>query len=128
MHGANRLGANSLLDLVIFGRRAAHTTKDSFKPGQTQKELPAGAGEQSIANLDRIRNSTGSEPTARIRTKLQRSMQRYAAVFRKQEFLEEGCRQIDEISKTYKDIGISDRGDIWNTDLVEALELENLIL
>jgi succinate dehydrogenase (ubiquinone) flavoprotein subunit len=128
VHGANRLGANSLLDLVIFGRRAAHTTKELFKPGQSQPELPAGAGEQSIAKLDKIRYSTGTEPTARIRTKLQKSMQRHAAVFRKQDILEEGIRQVDDISLEYKHIGISDRGDIWNTDLVEALELESLIL
>jgi succinate dehydrogenase (ubiquinone) flavoprotein subunit len=128
VHGANRLGANSLLDLVIFGRRAAHTTQETYKPGEAQKELPAGAGESSIANLDRLRNSSGSEPTARIRTKLQKSMQRHAAVFRKQDILDEGVKQVDEISLLYRDIGISDRGDIWNTDLVEALELENLLL
>lgn len=67
VHGANRLGANSLLDLVIFGRRAAHTTQEHFKPGQAQKELPKGAGEESIAKLDKIRHSNGTEPTAKIR-------------------------------------------------------------
>ena len=74
VHGANRLGANSLLDLVIFGRRAAHTTKEQYKPGQAQKKLPKGAGEQSISNLDRIRYSKGSEPTAKIRLAMQKTM------------------------------------------------------
>ena len=128
VHGANRLGANSLLDLVIFGRRAAHTTIENFKPGQTQKELPKGAGEQSISNLDKIRYSKGSEPTAKIRLAMQKTMQRHAAVFRRQDLLEEGCKKLHEISQQYQHIGISDRGNIWNTDLIEALELENLLL
>lgn len=128
VHGANRLGANSLLDLVIFGRRAAHTTVETFKPGQTQKELPKDAGEQTISNLDRIRFSKGSEPTAKIRMAMQKTMQRHAAVFRRQDLLEEGCRKMDEISQMYDHIGLSDRGNIWNTDLIEALELENLLL
>ena len=83
VHGANRLGANSLLDLVIFGRRAAQTTQELYKPGETQRDLPKGAGEKTIANLDRIRHSTGSEPTAKIRLAMQKTMQRHAAVFRK---------------------------------------------
>jgi succinate dehydrogenase (ubiquinone) flavoprotein subunit len=128
VHGANRLGANSLLDLVIFGRRAATTTIETFKPGQTQKELPKNAGEESISKLDAIRYSKGSEPTAKIRLQLQKTMQRHAAVFRKQDLLEEGCKKLDDVCEQYKHIGISDRGNIWNTDLVEALELENLLL
>ena len=98
VHGANRLGANSLLDLVIFGRRAAHTTIETFKPGQTQKELPKGAGEQTISNLDRIRHSKGTEPTAKIRLAMQKVMQRHAAVFRRQDLLEEGCNKLHDIS------------------------------
>jgi succinate dehydrogenase (ubiquinone) flavoprotein subunit len=128
VHGANRLGANSLLDLVIFGRRAAHTTEEMFKPGQAQKELPKGAGEECIAKLDKLRYANGTEPTAKIRLAMQKTMQRHAAVFRKQDLLEEGCKKLDEITHMYKDIKISDRGNIWNTDLVEALELENLLL
>jgi succinate dehydrogenase (ubiquinone) flavoprotein subunit len=128
VHGANRLGANSLLDLVIFGRAAAHTTKETYKPGEKQADLPAGAGEESIAKLDKIRHSTGTESTAKIRMALQKTMQKHAAVFRKQDLLEEGCKKLDEVSEMYKHIGITDRGEIWNTDLVEALELENLIL
>eukprot|EP00997_Jenningsia_sp_PLL12_P006243 NODE_278_length_1976_cov_134.825636_g232_i0.p1 GENE.NODE_278_length_1976_cov_134.825636_g232_i0~~NODE_278_length_1976_cov_134.825636_g232_i0.p1 ORF type:complete len:268 (-),score=-10.41 NODE_278_length_1976_cov_134.825636_g232_i0:328-1131(-) len=98
VHGANRLGANSLLDLVIFGRASAKATAEDYKPGQTQKELPAGAGEEAIAKLDRIRYSNGTEPTARIRNQLQRTMQRNCAVFRKQDLLEEGCKKVTEIT------------------------------
>jgi len=128
VHGANRLGANSLLDLVVFGRRAAETISEEFKPGQAQPELAKDAGEASIANLDRLRFSKGSYPTAKLRTELQKSMQRYAAVFRRQDYLEEGCKRIHDISQKYVDIGISDRGQVWNTDLVEAMELENLLI
>ena len=128
VHGANRLGANSLLDLVIFGRAAAHTTVEHFKPGQTQKELPKGAGEETISKLDRIRYSKGTEPTAKIRLAMQKTMQRHAAVFRRQDLLEEGVKKVQDISEQYQHIGISDRGNIWNTDLIEALELENLLL
>ena len=128
VHGANRLGANSLLDLVIFGRRAAHTTIETMKPGQAQKDLPKDAGEKTISFLDKIRYSKGSEPTAKIRLSMQKTMQRHAAVFRRQDLLEEGCKKLHEISQQYEHIGITDRGNIWNTDLIEALELENLLL
>ena len=128
VHGANRLGANSLLDLVVFGRRAAETTREDYTPGQTQKELSANAGEQSIANLDRLRYSTGKIPTAEMRLEMQKTMQKYAAVFRRQDYLEEGCNKLHEVSQNMKDIGISDRGNIWNTDLVEAMELDNLVI
>jgi succinate dehydrogenase (ubiquinone) flavoprotein subunit len=83
VHGANRLGANSLLDLVVFGRRCAETTREDYQPGQTQRELSANAGEESIANLDRLRFSKGSTPTAKIRSQMQNAMQKYAAVFRR---------------------------------------------
>lgn len=128
VHGANRLGANSLLDLVVFGRRAAETTREDYQPGQAQRELSANAGEESIANLDRIRFSKGSTPTAKIRLEMQQAMQKYAAVFRRQDYLEQGCQTLHDVSQRITDIGISDRGNIWNTDLVEALELENLMI
>lgn len=128
VHGANRLGANSLLDLVIFGRRAAKTTQENMTPGATQKELPANCGEVSIARMDALRHSKGKEPTAKIRLAMQKVMQRNAAVFRKQDLLEEGCEKIQDISMMYKDIGLADRGEVWNTDLVEAMELENLLI
>jgi len=128
VHGANRLGANSLLDLVVFGRRAAQTTVEQFTPGQAQPELAADAGEFSIANLDRLRYSKGSIPTAKIRSEMQKTMQKYAAMFRRQDYLEMGCEKLHEASQLMPDIGISDRGSIWNTDLVEAMELENLMI
>ena len=128
VHGANRLGANSLLDLVVFGRRVAETTKEDYVPGQAQRDLPAGAGEESIAWLDRIRYSKGKEPTSKIRLGMQKTMQKYAAVFRRQDYLEEGCNSLHDYSAIMSDLGISDRGNIWNTDLVEAMELENLMI
>jgi succinate dehydrogenase (ubiquinone) flavoprotein subunit len=128
VHGANRLGANSLLDLVIFGRAAAKNTMDTYKPGETQKELPRNAGEETIARLDKIRHANGSEPTAKIRTDMQKTMQWHAAVFRDQTLLEEGVKKIQDISERYEKINVKDRGQIWNTDLVEALELENLLI
>lgn len=128
VHGANRLGANSLLDLVVFGRRAAITAQEETKPGQTQKDLPADAGEASIAKLDKLRYSTGKEPAAKIRTEMQKTMQKYAAVFRRQDYLEIGKKRLHEDSLKLPDIGLKDRGQIWNTDLVEAMELDNLMI
>ena len=128
VHGANRLGANSLLDLVIFGRRAAQTVNEDYTPGQTQKELAPDAGEESIAKLDSLRFANGEHSTAKIRGQLQKTMQRHAAVFRRQDLLEEGCEKVHEISQQFEDIKLSDRGNVWNTDLVEALELENLLI
>lgn len=90
--------------------------------------MPADAGEECIAKLDALRYSTGSYSTAKLRLEFQKSMSRYAAVFRRQDYLEKGCASIHDVSQHYGDIGISDRGQIWNTDLVEAMELENLLI
>jgi succinate dehydrogenase (ubiquinone) flavoprotein subunit len=128
VHGANRLGANSLLDLVVFGRRCAETTREDYKPGEVQRELPANAGEESIASLDRLRYSKGKSPTAAIRMDMQQAMQKYAAVFRRQDYLELGCQTLHDVSQRISDIGISDRGHVWNTDLIEAMELDNLMI
>jgi succinate dehydrogenase (ubiquinone) flavoprotein subunit len=128
VHGANRLGANSLLDIVIFGRAAGITTKNEFKPGDLQPDLPPNAGEESIDKLERLRTSKGPYPTAKIRENMQSVMQLHAAVFREEGSLKEGCRKIEEICKTFKDVGITDRGFVFNTDLIETLELENLLL
>ncbi len=128
VHGANRLGANSLLDLVIFGRSAASTTKAECTPGETLPELPANAGEETIARLDKLRFADGSMSTAAIRGELQKTMQRHAAVFRREDLLQEGVTKVQEISEMYKDIKLFDRGMIWNSDLIEAVELENLLL
>ena len=127
VHGANRLGANSLLDLVIFGRAAANTTKEHFTPGEKQGDLKSDAGEETIARLDQIRYADGPIPTATLRGEMQETMQRHCAVFRKQDLLEEGVEKMENITKKYKDVGIKDRGLIWNSDLIETLELENLL-
>lgn len=128
VHGANRLGANSLLDLVIFGRAAANTIKEKHTPGEAQSELKSDAGEASIANVDKIRYANGAIPTAKLRLELQETMQRHCAVFRDQKLLEEGCGKMEKITDKYKDISTKDRGLIWNSDLIESLELENLLL
>jgi succinate dehydrogenase (ubiquinone) flavoprotein subunit len=128
VHGANRLGANSLLDLVIFGRAAANTIKEKNTPGESQAELKSDAGEETIHRLDKIRYADGAIPTAKIRGELQETMQRHCAVFRKQDLLEEGVEKLQNVTEQYKDISTKDRGLIWNSDLVESLELENLLL
>lgn len=128
VHGANRLGANSLLDIVVFGRACANRVGEVLKPGTPHKPLPASAGESTVAHLDKIRNADGSLTTAVIRRNMQRTMQNNAAVFRTQETLTEGNALIDECVESYKDIKLQDRGMVWNTDLVEALELENLLM
>eukprot|EP00698_Gefionella_okellyi_P008530 TRINITY_DN2118_c0_g1_i1.p1 TRINITY_DN2118_c0_g1~~TRINITY_DN2118_c0_g1_i1.p1 ORF type:complete len:616 (-),score=169.47 TRINITY_DN2118_c0_g1_i1:25-1872(-) len=127
VHGANRLGANSLLDIVVFGRAVVHRTQATLKPDTPHKPLPANAGEASIANLDKIRNAKGALSAADVRLKMQRTMQEYAAVFRTQSTLEEGCKKITDVYGLLKDLKLSDRSMIWNSDLVETLELQNLM-
>jgi len=127
VHGANRLGTNSLLDLVVFGRAAAHRAAEVVKPGTTHKPLPADAGDAALARLDRIRNANGSLKVAEVRDQMQRTMQKHAAVFRNSALLKEGVEKINEIAKSVADITIADRSLIWNSDLIEALELDNLI-
>lgn len=126
VHGANRLGSNSLLDLVVFGRAAALRAKETVKPNQPHKVLPTTAGEESIARLDKIRHSKGKKPTSQIRDEMQDIMQQHAAVFREEGTLQEGLEKIEKNYKSYDEIAITDRGMIWNSDLVEALELDNL--
>merc|ERR1712127_681414 len=109
VHGANRLGANSLLDLVVFGRQAADTTAELVKPNSAPVQLPANAGEAAIARMDKIRNCKGSIPTADLRRELQVSMQKYAPVYRNSDDLAKGKVVIDDIMKKYKDVGIKDR-------------------
>jgi len=128
VHGANRLGANSLIDLVIFGRACALNIAQINKPGQAVDTMPETAGEQSIANIDRLRNSKGTLRTAELRDKMQRTMQNHAAVFRDGPNLQEGCKKMDEVFKMQADLKLDDKGLIWNTDLVETIELQNLAL
>ena len=128
VHGANRLGTNSLLDIVVFGRAAALRAAEIIKPGAALPPLPKDSADKALSNLDKYRNASGSLKTAEIRLDMQRNMQSNAAVFRTQEVLAEGCRKIDEIWDSLADISVSDRSMIWNSDLVEALELENLMI
>lgn len=127
VHGANRLGANSLLDIVVFGRACAHHIGQTLKPNTPHKPLPKDAGAESISNLDKLRYANGKLPTADIRLQMQKCMQSHAAVFRTQSVLEEGVKQLKSISGLLEDIKTTDRSMIWNTDLVESLELQNLM-
>ena len=128
VHGANRLGGNSLIDLVVFGRAAAHRTAEIVTPGAAQKPLPTDAGEPAIERLDRARHAAGSLSTGEIRLNMQRTMQRYASVFRTGEVLEAGTQKLAEVADSLSELRLTDRSMIWNTDLVEALELQNLML
>jgi len=127
VHGANRLGANSLLDIVVFGRACAHHIKDNLKPNTPHRPLPKDAGAQSIANLDKLRFANGTNSTADVRLDMQKVMQSDAAVFRTEKTLQEGVKKIDQVAQKMKDLKLTDRGMIWNTDLVETLELQNLM-
>ncbi|EJU05343.1 succinate dehydrogenase [Dacryopinax primogenitus] len=126
VHGANRLGANSLLDIVVFGRACAHHIKETLEPGKLHATIPADAGMATIEHLDQIRNSSGTKPTAQIRLDMQKTMQSDAAVFRTQQSLDQGVAKMAANYQTYADVGIKDRSMIWNSDLVETLELRNL--
>ena len=127
VHGANRLGSNSLLDLVVFGRSAAQRAKALLNNDERRRSLPRNIEAQAIDHLDRMRYSNGSTRTADIRLQMQKIMQRHCAVFRTQELLDEGKEKLFEIWKSMDDIAVTDRSLIWNTDLVETLELDNLI-
>jgi succinate dehydrogenase / fumarate reductase, flavoprotein subunit len=127
VHGANRLGSNSLLDLVVFGREAARHCASVVKPGARQKPLPRGGDELALARLDRLRHAKGARPTAEIRLEMQRIMQVDAAVFRTGASLAEGVAKLARTRDSFKDVGVSDRGLVWNTDLIETLELDNLL-
>ena len=128
VHGANRLGSNSLLDLVVFGRSAARFCAETMQPGAPHANLPDDAGENSVARIDAMRNACGSRPTSEIRLEMQRIMQNHAAVFRTGETLKEGVKLLHKTYQSFADVHVSDRSLIWNTDLIETLELENLLL
>ena len=128
VHGANRLGANSLLDIVVFGKACANTVIFNLtKEGRKQPDLPAHAGEVSIADLDGILHSKGDIPMARLRERCKETMSRYAAVFRTKDSLAKGCEIIRECYKDYSHIHIHDKSPVWNSNLVEALECRSLI-
>ena len=127
VHGANRLGSNSLLDIVVFGRAAALRAKELVTPGSPHKTLSDDVTGALIDRLDKVRHSTGSTGAAQIRDKMQRTMQSRAAVFRTGETMSAGCNELRDVIKEWGDIGVTDKGMVWNTDLVETLELENLL-
>merc|ERR1712045_304482 len=129
VHGANRLGANSLLDLVVFGRACAINIAAENKPGDKILEFNPNAGESSVANIDKLRHANGTTPTADLRLRMQKTMQNHAAVFRDSKTLKEGCDKLDDLYTEMKEnVKVSDRGLVWNTDLVETMELQNLML
>lgn len=127
VHGANRLGSNSLLDLIVFGRAAAHRLAEILPKNKPHSSLQPGVVDKLIAKIDKVREAKGQISVADLRLKMQKIMQNNAAVFRDKSILQEGVKLIDEIKQQYSNIKVSDKSMIWNTDLVEALELENLI-
>jgi len=127
VHGANRLGSNSLIDLVVFGRSAALRAADTIKAGDTQPELKPSMTDGHLARFDRLRNASGKTSTAALRLEMQQAMQEDAAVFRTGESLVSGVKRLEVVQKKRKDLSVADRGMIWNTDLMETLELDNLI-
>jgi succinate dehydrogenase / fumarate reductase flavoprotein subunit len=128
VHGANRLGSNSLIDLVVFGRAAALRCAElTRKEGGSIPDLPKGAGEQAVERLDRFRYADGGTPTAELRLRMQKTMQRDCAVFRTKQVLQEGVKAIKAVWDDATDIKVTDRSLIWNTDLIETFEFDNLI-
>jgi succinate dehydrogenase flavoprotein subunit len=127
VHGANRLGTNSLLDLVVFGRAAAHRAAETIRPGASQAPLPPKAGEASLDRFDRARHAKGGTKVAELRLEMQRSMQGHAAVFRTAKSLASGVEKMKKVWSGMTDMSVSDRSLIWNSDLMEALELHNLM-
>ena len=127
VHGANRLGTNSLLDIVVFGRAAAQRALKTVEKGSSHSPLPSNVTDKIIARLDRMRHASGDTAVGEVRNSMQNIMQKHAAVFRSNESMTEGVKKIDTVTKGMDSIAIKDRSLIFNTDLVEALELENLM-
>ena len=128
VHGANRLGSNSLLDLVVFGRAVANRCAETIKKGAAHKPLASDACDKALSHLDKLRNANGDTPTAVIRDRMQRTMQADAAVFRTSKSLKEGCEKMADIFSSFQDVKVSDRSLVWNSDLIETYELHNLLL
>ena len=127
VHGGNRLGSNSLLDLVVFGRAVAERCAEIIKPDTAHRDLPVGLLDKAMERFETLRNANGSTPTADIRLAMQRTMQKYAAVFRSGDTLAEGKAKISEVFDSFSDVHVADRSLIWNSDLIETLELSNLL-
>ncbi|APE28532.1 succinate dehydrogenase flavoprotein subunit [Aurantiacibacter gangjinensis] len=127
VHGANRLGSNSLIDLVVFGRATGFRLKELITPGTSHDELPADSADMALGRLDHFRHADGGSTTAAVRAEMQQTMQKHAAVFRDSELMAEGVRSLTETNKRMADIKVHDRSLIWNSDLIETLELDNLM-
>jgi succinate dehydrogenase / fumarate reductase flavoprotein subunit len=127
VHGANRLGSNSLIDLVVFGRATGFRVAELVQPNTKHGAIVTAADDKALARLDHYRNANGSTKTADIRLEMQRTMQKHAAVFRDSDLLEEGRGKIDTVFEKLADVSVSDRSLIWNTDLIETLELDNML-
>ncbi len=127
VHGANRLGSNSLLDLIVFGRAAARRATEVVKPGRPYPAAPQAAVDAVLDRFDALRHADGAEPTAKLRLDMQKIMQQHAVVFRTGNSLKQGVDKMAEVFSRFSDISVSDRSMIWNTDLVETLELSNLL-
>jgi succinate dehydrogenase / fumarate reductase flavoprotein subunit len=127
VHGANRLGSNSLIDLVVFGRATGHRLRDLLQPNGKQDQLPANSADFALGRLDHFRNASGGSPTAQIRNDMQKTMQKHAAVFRDSALLSEGVSLMADANKRMADVRVTDRSLIWNSDLIETLELDNLM-
>ncbi len=127
VHGANRLGSNSLLDIVVFGRAAALRCAELLEPGGGHRALPQDKVDAALDRFDKLRHASGNTNTAAIRDRMQRTMQTHAAVFRTGDSLAEGIDKMDEVIRSFADVNVSDRSMIWNSDLVETLELDNLL-
>ena len=127
VHGANRLGSNSLLDIVVFGRAAAHRAVELVEPGSAKTGLSRTAGREIIDRFDKIRHANGDSPTSAVRLEMQKNMQKYCAVFRTGKLMEEGKQKMAEVCARFDDVKVTDRSLKWNSDLVETLELDNLL-
>ena len=127
VHGANRLGSNSLIDLVVFGRATGLRLKETLTPNAPQPALPADSADFALSRIDHFRNAKGGSPTAQIRLEMQHTMQKHAAVFRDSALLDEGCDLMQGVNKRMADVHVTDSSMIWNTDLIETLELDNLL-
>ena len=127
VHGANRLGSNSLLDIVVFGRAAAIRCAELIQPNSPHGALPQASVDKIVARFDGLRNAKGENPTASLRLRMQRTMQNHAAVFRTGDSMAEGIKLLEDVYAGFEQIGVSDRGMVWNSDLVETLELDNLL-
>ncbi|WP_420140802.1 FAD-binding protein, partial [Sphingomonas sp.] len=127
VHGANRLGSNSLIDLVVFGRATGFRIAELVQPNSKHGTVVKEADDKAVARLDRFRNADGGTPTAKIRLEMQRTMQKHCAVFRDSALLQEGRDLVDQTVASLQDVRVSDRSLIWNTDLIETLELDNLL-